>query len=111
MATIGVLLSTFTVGGAMWLGLDLLGLSVPFIWALLFGALISPTDPVAVLVWGGLRSGISVALAFSLPANEFKPLLLANTYGVVVFSIVVQGLTVRRVVEQVVQPPADAPAD
>lgn len=66
---------------------------------------------VPVLVWGGLRGGISVALAFSLPDNEFKPLILAITYGVVVFSIVVQGLTVRRVVERVVRQPADALTD
>jgi CPA1 family monovalent cation:H+ antiporter len=59
---------------------------------------------VPVLVWGGLRGGISVALAFSLPENEIKPLILAVTYSVVVFSIVVQGLTVKAVVAKMVQP-------
>jgi CPA1 family monovalent cation:H+ antiporter len=65
---------------------------------------------VPVLVWGGLRGGISVALAFSLPENEFKPLILTITYSVVVFSIVVQGLTVSRVVERMVHPASDASA-
>lgn len=55
-----------------------------------------------VLVWGGLRGGISVALAFSLPENQWKPLVLAVTYSVVVFSIVVQGLTIRAVVTRMV---------
>ena len=62
---------------------------------------------VPVLVWGGLRGGISVALAFSLPDNEIKPLILAITYSVVVFSIVVQGLTVKAVVAKMVQPATD----
>ena len=57
---------------------------------------------IPVLTWGGLRGGISVALALSLPAFADKDLVLAMTYGVVIFSIVVQGLTVGRVVRRVV---------
>ena len=49
---------------------------------------------VKILVWGGLRGGISVALALSLPAGEFRDLVLFLTYIIVVFSIVVQGLTI-----------------
>jgi CPA1 family monovalent cation:H+ antiporter len=49
---------------------------------------------VKILVWGGLRGGISVALALSLPAGEFRDLVLVLTYVIVVFSIVVQGLTI-----------------
>lgn len=59
---------------------------------------------IPVLTWGGVRGGISVALALSLPPSEYKPLILAATYGVVVFSIIVQGLTVKRVVEKTVDP-------
>ena len=50
-----------------------------------------------VLTWGGLRGGISVALALALPAGPERNLLLAMTYSVVVFSILVQGLTIRAV--------------
>ncbi|WP_421783810.1 cation:proton antiporter [Kiloniella litopenaei] len=58
---------------------------------------------VAVLTWGGLRGGISVALVLSLPNIPEKESLLAITYGVVIFSIIVQGLTVKKVVEHFVK--------
>jgi CPA1 family monovalent cation:H+ antiporter len=49
-----------------------------------------------LLTWGGLRGGLSLALAASLPDSSWKPLILNMTFSVVVFSIVVQGLTIRR---------------
>ena len=58
---------------------------------------------IPVLTWGGLRGGISVALALSLPAIPAKPVLLAVTYGVVVFSIIVQGLTIGAVARRAVR--------
>lgn len=53
---------------------------------------------VKILTWGGLRGGISVALALSLPAGSERDLLLTITYCVVAFSILVQGLTLGRLV-------------
>ncbi|WP_026399315.1 cation:proton antiporter [Acetobacter nitrogenifigens] len=53
-----------------------------------------------VLTWGGIRGGISVSLALGLPPGEMRDLLLPVCYGVVVFSIVVQGLTMERVVNR-----------
>ena len=52
---------------------------------------------IRVLTWGGLRGGISVALALSLPKMARKDLIVAMTYAVVTFSILVQGLTLGRV--------------
>lgn len=51
-----------------------------------------------VLTWGGLRGAISVALALSLPAGPQRDLILAMTYYIVVFSILVQGLSIGKVV-------------
>jgi CPA1 family monovalent cation:H+ antiporter len=57
---------------------------------------------VPILTWGGLRGGIAVALALSLPPNEYKPTILTITYAVVLFSIIVQGLTIKPLVERIV---------
>lgn len=53
---------------------------------------------VTLLTWGGLRGGVSVALALSLPVGDIRDTLVAVTYVVVVFSILVQGLTLGPVV-------------
>lgn len=52
---------------------------------------------VTMLTWGGLRGGISVALALSLPEQMYRNELVSITYIVVIFSIVVQGLTVAKI--------------
>lgn len=55
---------------------------------------------IKILTWGGLRGGISVALALSLPASAERETILAITYCVVVFSILVQGLTIGRLIKR-----------
>ena len=56
---------------------------------------------IRVMVWGGLRGGISVALALSIPPGPERDLILPVTYAIVVFSIIVQGLTVGKLVQAV----------
>lgn len=53
---------------------------------------------VKIMTWGGLRGGISVALALSIPAGEARDEILTITYVVVIFSILVQGLTVGKLI-------------
>jgi len=55
---------------------------------------------VPILTWAGIRGGISVALALSLPERPERGLLLLVTYCVVLFSVIVQGLTVERVIKR-----------
>jgi CPA1 family monovalent cation:H+ antiporter len=84
MAGLGTLISTFVVGAVMWLLLGWFGLEIPFIWALVFGALISPTDPVAVL---GLFKTVDVP--DTLQAKMAGESLFNDGVGVVVFTVVV----------------------
>ena len=53
---------------------------------------------VTILTWGGLRGGLAVALALSIPPSEQRNLILTMTYGVVAFSVIVQGITVKPLV-------------
>ncbi|MEX0695694.1 MAG: hypothetical protein WD075_14695 [Rhodospirillales bacterium] len=61
-------------------------------------------EPIPVLTWGGVRGGISVALALSLPEGSYRPFILAATYSVVIFSVVVQGLTLGYVIRKTAFP-------
>ena len=64
---------------------------------------------VAVLTWAGLRGGISVALALALPLGAERDVILQATYAVVVFSTLVQGLTIPRLVRRVTEPDSFRP--
>ena len=86
---------TFLAIGAV-LGARFLSVGLPI-------ALIRALQPlergtIRLLTWGGLRGGLSIAMALSLPSGPEKELILTLTYGVVLFSILVQGLTFRRVI-------------
>ncbi len=84
-STFGVLVSTFLVGGAVFYVLKLIGLDVSFIYCLLFGALISPTDPIAVL--GILKkAGVPKKLETKIVGES----LFNDGVGVVVFLTIFQ---------------------
>ncbi|TRZ94320.1 MAG: sodium:proton antiporter [Rhodocyclaceae bacterium] len=82
----------------------LLTVGVPV--ALLRGLFNLPHGSWQVLTWGGLRGGISVALALSLPIGGERDTILALTYCVVVFSILGQGITIGGLVRKAVTQPA-----
>ena len=63
---------------------------------------------IAVLTWAGMRGGISVALALTLPETPYREALLTVCYAVVVFSIVVQGLTMPRFIRWLSVPASQA---
>jgi len=74
----------------------LISVSIPVVLLKKFGTF-SP-KVIRILTWGGLRGGISVALALSLPPSREKELILIMTYLVVVFSIIVQGMSIGRLI-------------
>jgi CPA1 family monovalent cation:H+ antiporter len=101
---IGLEILVLTFSGQYWLaGL----LTIPIV---LFARFVSVAVPITalkwrrkftpgvikILTWAGLRGGISVALALSLPASPERNIILALTYTVVLFSILVQGLTIGK---------------
>ncbi|GGH06517.1 cation:proton antiporter [Mucilaginibacter phyllosphaerae] len=51
-----------------------------------------------ILTWAGLRGGISIALALALPASPYRHLILSGSYFIVIFSIIVQGLTLNKLI-------------
>ena len=63
---------------------------------------------IKIITWAGLRGGISVALALSLPAGPEREILITATYVVMTFSILVQGLTVGRVIKRYLKTPVEA---
>ncbi|WP_246332010.1 cation:proton antiporter [Sphingomonas chungangi] len=83
LSTIGVLLSTFLVGAGFYVLVQALGLPLPFIWCLLFGALISPTDPIAVM--DVLRR---TSVDPTLRATVAGESLFNDGVGVVIFTII-----------------------
>ena len=95
------------IAAALLLGLAVLGsrlLTLAPVIALLrksrWGRQI-PRGTLRILTWGGLRGGISVALALSLPAGEQRDLLLALTYVIVLVSILLQGLSIGTLVRRI----------
>ncbi len=64
-----------------------------------------------LMTWGGLRGGISIALALSLPISEQRELILTVTYGVVVFSVVIQGLSLGWLARKLSGPQAPSAHD
>lgn len=59
------------------------------------------SDSLKVMTWGGLRGGISIALALSLPPGQFKELFISITFVIVLFSILFQGLTIERLINRI----------
>jgi len=93
--------------GAVLVTLLARGLTVGLPVALWRHRLGLPEGSWKVLTWGALRGGVSVALALSIPAGPTRETLLAITYCVVVFSILVQGLSIGSVIRRSVrEPPA-----
>lgn len=92
---------SYLVAGVIAIFVSLLGrfisVAIPISILLLREKYMAGTIP--LLTWGGLRGGLSIALALSLPVSKERDLILAVTYAVVVFSVLVQGLTFGKMLQ------------
>ena len=84
LATVGVLISTFLMGGAMWVVFGLVGLNVPLTWCLVLGAIVAPTDPIAVSA-ALERIGLPAELRGVIAGES----LLNDGVGVLMFTLLV----------------------
>lgn len=107
---IGLQLVTISFKAAyLWIGFisifilllaRLLSIVLPIV--LLRRTLRIPLNNTLILTWGGLRGGISVALALSLADNPFRELIITASFCIVVFSVLFQGLTLNKVVNRLI---------
>lgn len=98
-----VQLMVASLGGiALALGTRLVSVALPTV--LVHAPRIQRFNGLAVLTWGGLRGGMSVALALTLQPSPYRGALLAVCYGVVVWTILVQGLTMPLLVRRLYRP-------
>ena len=95
-------LAAAACGIVIVLGARLLSVSAPILLAPRLRALRRPA--IVIMTWGGLRGGISIALALSLPEATGYAVVVSTTYGIVIFSILVQALTLQRVIARVLPP-------
>jgi CPA1 family monovalent cation:H+ antiporter len=76
-------------------------ITIVFLPHLIFPKLLKLTNKeVKIISWGGLRGGLSLALVLSLPDSETKNILLIATYFCVLFSIIIQGLTIEKLAKR-----------
>ncbi|WP_341316561.1 cation:proton antiporter [Paraburkholderia sp. IMGN_8] len=68
-----------------------------------------PAGTIPLLIWGGLRGALSIALALLLPAGPERELILTATYVIVIFSILVQGTTFGRVLRRAMPAMSEMP--
>ncbi len=92
--------NTYLIAGILAIPLVLLARYITVVIPMEIFKLRRPYYPhfIKILVWGGLRGGLAVALALSLPPGSYRQLILAMTYAVVAFSIIIQGITVAPLV-------------
>ena len=93
-------MNKYILSGVICIAIVLIARWVSILLSAIFMASKNRFSPqtIKVLVWGAIRGGVSIALAISIPKGTYSNVIISLTYCVVVFSIIVQGLTIGKMV-------------
>jgi CPA1 family monovalent cation:H+ antiporter len=93
-------LSNYWLTGLLSIGAILIARMISILLPAIFLLKKVNFNSLAILTWAGLRGGISVAMALLLPPSPYRDIIISSCYFIVVFSVIIQGLTLNKIINR-----------